>query len=360
MGLKSFFPVLCGTLLVLALASADFTKLVFHDEFNELDVKTWKHELTLGGGGNWEFQYYSNNRTNSYVKNGILYIKPTLLSDAIGEANVESGYTLDIWGLFPASLCTGNGFYGCSRSSGNGNNVLNPIQSARIRTAESFSFKYGKVEIRAKLPRGDWLWPALWMMPRDNAYGEWPASGEIDIIESRGNRNYAPGGINQIGSTLHWGPHWPLDPFEKTRVTYDLPSGDFADAFHVFGLVWNSTNLFTYVDDPSRVVLNVQFTEPFWQRGGWQNTNYNNPWAGRGNSAPFDQEFYLILCLAVGGQTGYFPDGYGKPWTNSDPKAINNFWAARNTWYPTWVGEDAALQIDYVRVWQSPDNCASC
>ena len=83
--------------------------------------------------------------------------------------------------------------------------MLNPIQSARLRTANSFSFKYGRVEIRAQLPRGDWIWPAIWMMPRYNAYGGWPASGEIDIMESRGNApGYPLGGHNAYGSTLHW------------------------------------------------------------------------------------------------------------------------------------------------------------
>jgi len=363
--LSSLLPLLGLLLVLVQLARPAPTQLVFADEFDELDLRTWKHEITLGGGGNWEFEYYSNNRSNSYVRNGILYIQPTLLSDAIGTANVlaGSGYNLDAWGLEPASLCTGNFNYGCSRTAGDGGNILNPVQSARIRTAESFNFKYGKVEIRAKMPRGDWLWPALWMMPRDNFYGEWPASGEIDIIESRGNQNYPPGGINTVASTLHWGPHWPLDPYPLTRVVYELPSGDFADDFHVFGLVWSEQGLYTYVDTPAQIILNVTFDQSFWQRGGWTNTNYNNPWYGRGNSAPFDQEFYLIFCLAVGGQNGYFPDGIGnKPWTNADPHAINAFWAAKDSWYSTWVGTDAALQIDYVRVWQEPDQCntANC
>ena len=91
-------------------------------------------------------------------------------------------------------------FYGCDRTSGAGGNYLNPIKSARIRTAESFSFTYGKVEVKAKLPRGDWLWPAIWMLPRDNQYGDWPSSGEVDIMESRGNApSYPPGGYDSFG-----------------------------------------------------------------------------------------------------------------------------------------------------------------
>jgi len=88
---------------------------------------------------------------------------------------------------------------------------------------------------------GDWIWPAIWMLPRYDEYGEWPMSGEIDIMESRGN---APGypyhGSDYIASTLHWGPYYPQDPYDKTHNEYQLPNGkSFADDFHIFGLVRN-------------------------------------------------------------------------------------------------------------------------
>jgi beta-glucanase (GH16 family) len=81
----------------------------------------------------------------------------------------------------------------------------------------SFAFKYGRVEVRAKLPKGDWIWPAIWMLPKHNAYGTWPASGEIDIMESRGNgASYPLGGNDAFGSTLHWGPYYGMNGFPKT------------------------------------------------------------------------------------------------------------------------------------------------
>ena len=137
-------------------------KLIFSDDFNELDLSVWEHELTMGGGGNWEFELYDNRRNNSFVRSSILYVKPTLTADYLGEANVRSGYTVDMWGSSPADLCTGNSFYGCERTSGAGGNIVNPITSARIRTAQSMRIKYGRVEVSAKLPIGDWLWPAIW------------------------------------------------------------------------------------------------------------------------------------------------------------------------------------------------------
>jgi len=327
---------------------------IFFDDFDTLDLKTWQHEITLGGGGNWEFEYYTNNRSNSYTRNGILYIKPTLTSDKIGINNVRAGYTMDLWGASPADLCTGNSFYGCLRTSGAGGNYLNPIQSARLRTVHSFSFKYGKLETRAKLPRGDWIWPAIWLLPKYNGYGEWPASGEIDLVESRGNTNYpGDGGLAFFGSTLHWGPFYPLDPYQKTHAIKKAPSGDFSTDFHIFGLVWNETFLYTYLDNDANRVLEVPITKSFWQLGGWDTSNYDNPWAGRGNNVFFGQEFYILLNVAVGGTGGYFPDGLGnKPWSDNDAHAVNAFYNAIGQWYPTWQGENSAMQIDYIKVWQ--------
>lgn len=89
-------------------------KLIFSDEFNTLNFTTWQHEITAGGGGNWEFEYYTNNRTNSFVKDGVLHLQPTLTADKLGEDGVRTG-TLELWGSTPADLCTGNQFWGCMR-----------------------------------------------------------------------------------------------------------------------------------------------------------------------------------------------------------------------------------------------------
>jgi beta-glucanase (GH16 family) len=139
----------------------------------------------MSGGGNWEFEYYTNNRTNSFVEDGVLFLQPTFTADKIGEDALENG-SMNLYGSTPADECTSNQFFGCERSAGNGN-IINPIQSARLRSIKSVNFKYGRAEIRAKMPKGDWIWPGIWMIPTDNAYGGWPASGEIDIVESRGN-----------------------------------------------------------------------------------------------------------------------------------------------------------------------------
>jgi len=327
--------------------------LLFEDNFDTLNLDTWQHELTMGGGGNWEFQYYTNNRSNSYVRDGVLYIKPTLTADTIGEDTMNGG-SFNVWGGAPADECTSNAFWGCERSGGGGN-IINPIQSARLRSVNSFSVNGGKVEIRAKLPRGDWLWPAIWMLPKRNSYGAWPASGEIDIMESRGNNATYPNhmGIDGFGSTLHWAPYTTANRWPLTHQEWHTTDGsDLGQKFHTYGLQWTKDRLFTYIDDPKNVVLDVKFDKSFFERGQFPSGTHN-PWQGRGNAAPFDQEFYIILNVAVGGAADYFPDDVGgKPWSNKKPAASTVFWQARNQWLPTWKGEDAALQIDSVKVWK--------
>jgi len=237
--------------------------------------------------------------------------------------------------------------------------------------------------VRAQLPRGDWLWPAIWMLPQDNVYGPWPASGEIDIMESRGN---SPGyiantgqhmGCDSYGATLHWGPSWNVDGFAHTMGTHTLKNTDFTKDFHIFGLYWTPKELIFYVDDQSNVVNRVPF-EGFWKKGMknevWKDAKdgdipfkkqFSNPWTGATPAAPFDQEFYLIFNLAVGGTAGvgpqgFFPDGLGgKPWVNTEKTSLTDFIAAKDDWLPTWskngtggqIGESAALKIDSVNVW---------
>lgn len=120
-----------------------------------------------------------------------------MTADTIGEEALKSGGKISLYSGAPSEDCTDNANFGCERMSGPvaGGNYINPIQSARLRTINSVTLRYGKVEVRARLPRGDWLWyvvfslacmklidmsffrPAIWMLPKYSAYGSWPASG---------------------------------------------------------------------------------------------------------------------------------------------------------------------------------------
>lgn len=268
--------------------------LVFEDNFDDFDVSRWKHEITMSAGGNWEFQWYTNNRSNTFVRDGKLHFHPTLTTEQFGEDFLTEGGMFDLWGTTPSSQCTSNAFWGCARVAGDAGNALPPIQSAKVRTYESFSFKYGRLEVRAKLPRGDWLWPAVWLLPKHEAYGSWPASGEIDFMEARGNANKTTG-PNQFGSTLHWGPSQQENPWDMFHEEYILPDGtDFADDYHIFGLYWDEDEIYTYVDDDANRVLVAKMNESFWDKGlrkrpHWQ-SSYTNPWAASPNiNAPYDQ-----------------------------------------------------------------------
>ncbi|XP_075970504.1 beta-1,3-glucan-binding protein-like [Anticarsia gemmatalis] len=333
--------------------------MIFQDEFDNFDFGKWKHENTLGGGGNWEFQYYNNNRTNSFVQNGRLYIRPSMTADQFGEDFLYHG-TLNIQGGDPDNRCTNPNFWGCERT-GTPTNIINPIKSARIHTVNTFNFRYGRLEVRAKMPAGDWLWPAIWLLPAKDTYGTWPASGEIDVMETRGNRNLMINGNNigtqEAASTLHYGPKPGVNGFQKTHWAKKNPNGYNSD-FHRYQLEWTTDYIKFSIDD-AEIGRVTPGQGGFWQHGGFS-AQEKNPWPPGSKMAPFDQQFYIILNLAVGGTTGYFPDiatnPTPKPWKNTSPSAMADFWKGRSGWEPTWNlkqnnGEDASLQVDYVRVW---------
>ena len=282
--------------------------LIFKEEFDELDHDIWQHEVTAGGGGNGEFQYYTNNRSNSFVKDSTLYLKPTLTKDTFGEHFLTHG-TLDLWGQSgPHSTCTGNQYSGCLRK-GTEDSIINPIQSAKIRTLNSFSFKYGKLEVRVKLPKGDWLWPAIWLLPKQFQYGNWPASGEIDLVEAHGNEKLyddsgASVGIDTVFSTLHWGPFTRANNFNKTKSYKTLKQGLFADKFHTFSFIWNTTGISFYVDNSK--TLDVPVHEGgFWKLGNFENRYPNITTHGEVllRWHPLIRSFFLSLMWLLVAQT---------------------------------------------------------
>ncbi|KAI9105507.1 beta-1,3-glucan-binding protein [Phlyctochytrium arcticum] len=323
---------------------------VFEDNFDTFDLSKWKHDVTMSGGGNWEFQMYVNNRTNSYVKDGVLEIRPTFTSDVIGADKLLNGGVMDLNQNENGVHCTDPSSFGCMRSS-DGTNIINPIQSARISTVDSASIRFGRVEVKAQLPVGDWLWPAIWMLPKNSAYGPWPASGEIDIMEARGN---GPGqkGYDQSSSALHWGPYSSANQFEKTVGEKAASGGTYADAFHTFGVEWTPEKIVTYVDDPKNVILEVK-NQNWWEQSKL-GTSAANPWeTATCSSAPFDQEFYLVINLAVGGTSGFFKDGPDRPWAKDSKSAAKDFWTAKDSgWGKTWTKEKSVLKIDSVKMWK--------
>lgn len=321
--------------------------LVWQDEFDHLNESNWRHLVTAWRGGNKEFQYYRNDRRNSYVRDGVLFIKPTLVRDEKGNEFLYNGTYED-----PQ----------CNRSpcaSLAGEDIVQPVFSARM--ISNTAFKYGRFEIRAKAPRGDWLWPAIWLLPKNWEYGEWPKSGEIDVLETRGNQNYtdqkgSSKGTDNLMCSLHYGPDGDHDALRTTQWDKTVATGrNLGQDFHIYGLQWTDHNMnFTLDGD---LVGNIDAPEGgFWKLGSFdKNPGGTNIWENRNNMAPFDKEFQIILNVAVGG-TFFFDDWinhpHPRPWNWNSSHPMKDFWEKRQWWEPTWHGEDTAMQIDYIRVYQ--------
>ncbi|XP_059163523.1 beta-1,3-glucan-binding protein-like [Physella acuta] len=317
--------------------------VIFRDDFNTFDHSKWHYEVSMFGGFNGEFQVYTNDHKNVYARDGHLYLHPiTTVSDPRFDENFLHTGHMDMNTLF--GRCTQSGNNGCTRDGRNG--FLPPIMSGKVKSVPTL--RYGTIEVRAKIPRGDWLWPAIWMMPKGDHYGGWPRSGEIDIMESRGNAGDI--GVGSVSSTLHWGPSADQNKYSLTHG--EKKNANWHSNFHIWRLEWTHDHILTFIDN-QLIMSVVPPAGGFWQKGGFTGSNL---WASGSKMAPFDQEFFMMFNVAVGGNNGFFPDGnhYGgvtKPWSNSQNQhvAAENFWKAHNAWLPTWQGENAALIIDYIQ-----------
>jgi beta-glucanase (GH16 family) len=295
---------------------------------------------------------------NVFVQDGKLIIKPTLQDPALLATNTVINLTRD-------GTCSSTNIDNCvSITNVTAGTIIQPVKSGRINTKKGATIRYGRVQVTAKLAAGDWLWPAIWMLPVDNVYGTWPQSGEIDIAESRGNNHtYAQGGNNIISSSLHFGPNSANDGWWRTNVKRSALHTTYTEKEHVFGMEWSQKYLFTWVNSNLLQVSYTNFNEPLWKRGQFPNQDSNgtrllDKWTPTGHlSAPFDQEFYLILNVAVGGTNGWFQDGQsGKPWIDSATNAKVTFNNASSEWYPTWQAKGAGqMEVSKVEMWQQCD-----
>ncbi|KAA3610095.1 MAG: glycoside hydrolase family 16 protein [Calditrichaeota bacterium] len=218
-------------------------QLVWNDEFDStaIDLQKWNFET----GPDWynnEAQYYSGPYENTLLANDLLVI------EARKENREGREYT-----------------------------------SSRMTTQFKGGWLYGKFEVRARMPSGKGLWPAIWMMPTHSSYGDWPRSGEIDIMELVGHDT------KTVHGTLHYGDLPPNNI--QSGTFYSSSSGnDFYEDFHVFTLEWEENDMRWYVDG-----------ELYQTQTQWFTVNGDYP-------APFNREFFLILNVAVGGNWPGYPD----------------------------------------------------
>ncbi|KAF2430581.1 putative gram-negative bacteria binding protein [Tothia fuscella] len=338
--------------------------LVYQDDFKTLDTNVWTHEVQIDGFGNGCFDWTTTDSKNSYVDATGLHIVPTLTNETTTLTNEQilNGGKLNLTKSAGDGTCTGTELRSCAiASNSTTGRMLPPVRSARLTTKGKKSIRYGKVEVVAKMPRGDWIWPAIWMMPVDSKYGVWPRSGEIDIVESRGNDvDYSPGGRDVLTSTLHWGPTTIKDAFWRTTAGKNLRRDDFTNKFHTYGMEWTEDYIYTYLDSQLVQVLFTGFKgQNLWDLGKFATAEENktllaNPWPSKSLNAPFDQDFYLILNVAVGGINGWFPDGIdAKPWLNAADSPQRDFYKGVDTWLPTWgEGDKRGMTVRSVKMWQ--------
>jgi beta-glucanase (GH16 family) len=267
--------------------------LVWHDEFegDTIDPTKWDFDLGNGfydykgnawvpGWGNEELQYYTRDPVNASVSDSLLTIR------AVKESLHGCGYT-----------------------------------SARLKTRKRdgtplFVKQYGRIEFRAKVPWGKGLWPALWMLPLDDAYGGWAASGEIDLMEIVGEKPH------EVLNSIHFGSTGSDGRALITHV-HPLPGGSTVADWHTYAVEWEPGEIRFYVDD-----LLTRTYDHWWScsrlKDGQgviaRSAADLNPWP-----APFDQPFFLVMNVAVGGN---FPGA---------PNAATTF--------------PAEMVVDYVRVY---------
>ncbi|MBN2487255.1 MAG: glycoside hydrolase family 16 protein [Bacteroidales bacterium] len=250
--------IIAAMLFLGAQLHAQDWQLVWSDEFNgdKPDTACWNIEVNGRGGGNNELQYYTDRDKNLRVENGVLVI------EAHKEAYLEKEYT-----------------------------------SARMNTRGKIFFKFGKITARMKLPYGQGIWPAFWMLGENIGQERWPRCGEIDIMEMIGGKE----GDKTTHSTIHW---YGSNGHKYQGSSYTLESGKLSDNYHEYSVVWNEKELTFFIDSVQVFQIDITATE----------------------FDAFRKNFHILLNLAVGGNWPGNPD--------------------ETTIFPQ------QLQVDYVRVYQ--------
>ncbi len=250
--------------------------LVWSDEFSgeDLDYTQWEKEENNYGGGNYERQAYRTDPKYLEVQDGLLKIH-----------------------VYRDAHTTNDG-------------KTQPYSSARIRTLKRGEWKYGRFEVRAKMPDGQGIWPAVWMLPTESPYGGWAASGEIDIIESRGAE------VHETTGALHFGGAWPNNTF--VAHSYTFPKQNAAEDFHTYVLEWSADEIKWFVDGE---LCQIRTKEEWFSESAKDNPR-----------APFDHPFHLLINVAVDGRF------FEKTDQRADLIPDKDF--------------PQTLEIDYIRVYQ--------
>ncbi|QDA61269.1 glycoside hydrolase family 16 protein [Hymenobacter jejuensis] len=235
---------------------AQYTDLIWSDEFGDgtLDLTKWAYEQGGGGWGNNELENYTTSPDNVFLAGGNLVIQ------AIRQQSGGNAYT-----------------------------------SGRLVTKGKQSFQYGRIDVRAKVPKGKGVWPAIWMLGSDIDQNNWPVCGEIDIMELRGSKP------REMLSTMHYGTSSADHRYKGTTQTL---ATDLSDNFHIFSVVRSRDQMRFFLDGQQYYTFTSGDASPY----------------------PFNNPFFVILNVAVGGNFDGNPDA-----TTTFPQQ---------------------MQVDYVRYYQ--------
>ncbi|KPJ15396.1 Beta-1,3-glucan-binding protein [Papilio machaon] len=337
------------TVTRLRVGTACSGQTIFEDNFNSLREDLWQIEQYIPDQPEYPFVSYQRppNAETVTIDNGYLRIEPKLQQEQDGFSE-ESLYT--------GSL---NLFSGCTRTAEScsatamGASILPPVVSGRL-TSKSFAFTYGIVEVRAKLPQGDWLYPEILLESLLKKYGTPKfASGVIKIAGALGNRDLRLGPDEYGNKILYGGPIMNLACREVLTGRKELFNGpQWGDQFHVYSVQWTPDHMIFSVDGEEW--LRVEPTASGLKGRFNRFCDIPRTFLSFGTKmAPFDDHFQLTLGVAAGGITEFKDDvitgdGHPKPWNNRNRKASYNFWRDLPAWKPTW--SQPALQVDYVKV----------
>ncbi|CAB3247822.1 unnamed protein product [Arctia plantaginis] len=263
-------------------------QLLFEDNFNsEIDKgKVWTPEIKFPGEPDYPFNVYLHER-NLRVRDGMLFINPMTLESKYGEDFVKQ--SLDL-----TNRCTGViGTPDCAREAC-GAHILPPIITAKITTKNKFSFKYGRVEIRAKMPLGDWIYPEIQLEPLNDVYGiRNYASGRLRIATVKGNVESA--------KKLYGGPIMcDTEPYRSVHLREEIGFDLWSNAFHNYSLEWRPDGISLFVDDKKYGEVTPP-AEGFYGSAHEKLVPAASQWLKGTAMAPFDDMFYLSLALNVGG-----------------------------------------------------------
>lgn len=310
-------------------------ELVFSEEFDKTnlkDISKWTAEIKFPGEPDYPFNLYTTDGTVDF-SDGSLVITPVLLESHYHEGKLNE--ELDL-----TNRCTGQiGTAECKREA-SGAQILPPVMTGKITTKRKFGFKFGRIEVRAKLPTGNWLIPEINLEPLENIYGSRRyESGLIRVAFAKGNAVFA--------KKLYSGPVLSdTDPFRTMLMKEKIGIDNWNKDYHNYTLIWRPDGIEMYVDSEKYGSINPG--EGFYSLGRQNAVPHAAKWLSGTVMAPLDQTFYLSLGLRVGGVND-FTDGTDKPWRNKNNKAMLSFWNDRDHWHPTWY--DANLKVDYVRVY---------